>query len=65
MFFGYGYGFGWLFWIIEIACAAWVIVDILKYQKKMKDNEKLIWIIAAIIFGLLTAIVYYFVHKQK
>lgn len=52
-------------WILGIVCAVWVIYDILTSQKKMKDIEKIIWIIAAVVFSIITAIVYYFVVKKK
>ena len=53
-----------LIWLIGIISAVWVIVDVLKYQKHMKDTEKLIWVICAVVFSIITAIVYYFVKKK-
>ncbi|MGV8162066.1 MAG: PLDc N-terminal domain-containing protein [Candidatus Nanoarchaeia archaeon] len=52
-------------WVIAVICAVWVIVDVWTKQKKMEQTHKLIWTIAAIIFSILTAIVYYFVVKNK
>jgi len=57
--------FGMLWGIIGVACAVWVIYDIVTFQKKMKSEHKLLWIIAAVVFSILTAIVYYFVVKKK
>ena len=57
--------FGFIGGIIAVACAVWVIYDILTQQKSMKDTNKIIWIIAAIIFSIITAIVYYFIVKKK
>jgi len=54
-----------LWGIIGVACAVWVIYDIVTFQKKMKSEHKLLWIIAAVVFSILTAIVYYFVVKKK
>ncbi|MDP3698910.1 MAG: PLDc N-terminal domain-containing protein [Nanoarchaeota archaeon] len=54
-----------IWWLIGVACAVWVIYDIVTYQKKMKSDHKLLWIIAAVVFSVLTAIVYYFVVKRK
>ena len=31
----------------------------------MKREHKLLWIVAAVVFNILTAIVYYFVVKRK
>jgi prolipoprotein diacylglyceryltransferase len=58
------WGFGF-FGIIAFICAVWVIYDIVTNQKKMNDTHKLIWIIAAIVFSIITAIVYYFIVKNK
>ena len=52
-------------WIIAIVCAVWVIVDVLTKQQKMEQTHKIIWIVAAVIFSIITAIVYYFVVKRK
>lgn len=54
-----------LFWLIGVICASWVIYDILVNQKKMKDLHKIIWVVCAIVFSVITAIVYYFVVKNK
>lgn len=51
--------------IVLLICAVWVILDIVQNQKKMDQTHKIIWIIAAIIFSLFTAIVYYVVVKRK
>jgi len=57
--------FGKIWWIILVICAVWVIVDVWTKQKNMKEEHKLIWTVAAVIFSLITAIVYYFVVKNK
>jgi len=57
--------FGMIWWIIGVACAVWVIYDIVTFQKKMKSEHKLLWIIAAVVFNIITAIVYYIVVKKK
>jgi prolipoprotein diacylglyceryltransferase len=55
----------YLIYVVAIICAVWVIVDVLTKQKSMQQNYKVIWIVAAIIFSIITAIVYYFVVKKK
>jgi len=55
---------GTLFWIIAVVCAVWVIYDVLVHQKRMKTEYKVLWIIAALVFSIVTAIVYYFVQKK-
>lgn len=54
-----------ILWIVALLCALWVIVDVLTKQKAMDQTHKVLWIIAAIIFSILTALVYYFVVKRK
>ncbi|MCB1146520.1 MAG: PLDc N-terminal domain-containing protein [Leptospiraceae bacterium] len=49
-----------------VAAMVWVIYDILVYQKRMKDLQKILWIAGAIVFSLLTAILYFiFIKKGK
>lgn len=52
-------------WLVGVICAVWVIYDVFANQKKMKDMHKVLWVIAAILFSIITAIVYYFVVKSK
>lgn len=52
-------------WLIGAACAIWVIYDVLVKQKKYSNERKLIWIICAVFFNIITAIVYYFLVKKK
>ena len=51
-------------WIIAILCAVWVIYDVLVNNKKASTGMKVVWIILAILFSIITAIVYYFVRKK-
>ncbi len=57
-----GYG---IWGIVGLICAVWVIYDIFTTQKKMETSHKVLWTIAAVIFSILTAIIYYFVVKRK
>lgn len=49
--------------LIQLVCAVWVIIEVLK-RKDKSTSETAIWIIAAIFFGIITAIVYYFKEKK-
>lgn len=57
------FGFG-LLGLIALACAVWVIYDVWTNQKKMDEGHKILWTIAAIVFSLITAIIYYLVAKK-
>ncbi|WP_421877963.1 PLDc N-terminal domain-containing protein [Marinoscillum sp.] len=51
-------------YIIALVCAIWVIYDVVSNQKSMSGGSKLLWIICALIFNVITAIVYFFVVKR-
>lgn len=51
--------------IIGLAAAIWVIYDVFTNQKKMDTGKKVLWTIAAILFSIITAIVYLIVNKKK
>jgi prolipoprotein diacylglyceryltransferase len=55
---------GGLVGLIALACAVWVIYDVASNQKKMDSGQKVLWIILAILFSILTAIIYYLVVKK-
>lgn len=48
----------WLFGIVWILAFIWVLVDSVG-RKDLKDNQKIAWILIALISGLLGALVYY------
>jgi hypothetical protein len=50
--------------IIALICAVWVIADVFTNQKRMKTGTKVLWTVLAIVFSIVTAIVYYFVVKR-
>lgn len=51
-------------YIVAVLCAIWVIYDVLAKNKKLKTGIKVLWIVCAILFSIITAIVYYFVYKK-
>jgi ABC-type spermidine/putrescine transport system permease subunit II len=55
---------GTLVGIVAVVCAVWVIYDVWTNNKKMKDTMKIVWTVCAVIFSIITAIVYYFVGKK-
>ena len=52
-----------IYYIIHIVCAVWVIYDVWAKQK-MSGGSKVLWTIAALLFSIITAIVYYFTKKK-
>jgi hypothetical protein len=57
--------FGLVVGIIGLICAILVIYNVFAKQKKMKLSHKVFWTIVAILFNIVTAIVYYFVIYKK
>ena len=51
--------------ILGIVCAIWVIYDVFTNNKKLKTEMKILWTILAILFSIITAIVYYLMYKMK
>ena len=51
--------------IIALACAIWVIYDVLVKNKGLNQTAKIIWIVCAVLFSIITAIVYFFIGKKK
>lgn len=51
--------------IIALICAVWVIYDVLVVNTGLSVPAKILWIIFAIFFSIITAIVYYFFGRKK
>lgn len=56
--------FGQIVGLVALVCAIWVIYDVLAVNKKLDNTKKIIWVIAAIFFSIITAIVYYLLEKR-
>jgi len=50
--------------LISLVCAIWVIFDVWTNKKKMKQSMKIVWTVLAVFFGIITAVVYYFIEKK-
>lgn len=48
----------------RVLCSVWFIYDVFMHQKKMKTEYTLLWTVAAVMFSIVTAIVYYFIMKK-
>ncbi|MBN2454364.1 PLDc N-terminal domain-containing protein [Candidatus Woesearchaeota archaeon] len=51
--------------IVGFICAVWVIYDVLAKNKEASTGSKVVWIVCAVLFSIITAILYYFVVKKK
>jgi prolipoprotein diacylglyceryltransferase len=52
-------------YLLAIISAVWVIVEVLTKHKRWTAGRKVVWIVCALIFSIITAIVYYFVEYKK
>ncbi|MDG6243738.1 MAG: PLDc N-terminal domain-containing protein [Methanolobus sp.] len=50
--------------LITLVSVVWVIYDVMVRNKGLEPIKKALWIIIAIIFGVLGAIAYYFLGKK-
>ena len=62
--YGY-YGLGWLFGIIAIIAAIFLIYDVLANNRRLSSGMKLLWLILAVFFSIITAIIYYFFGRNN
>ena len=60
-----GYGFGGIFVVIAIICAVWVIYDVATNNRRLSDGMKVLWIVCAVLFNIVTAIVYYLIGRNS
>lgn len=56
--------FGQLVGFVALVCAIWVIYDVLVNNKGMNTFAKVIWIVCAVLFSIVTAVVYYFIGRR-
>lgn len=53
-----------ILYLVALVSAIWVIFEVLTKQKSMSGGSKALWIICALFFSIITAIVYYFTKKK-
>ncbi|AGB50520.1 hypothetical protein Metho_2369 [Methanomethylovorans hollandica DSM 15978] len=50
---------------IVLISVIWVLYDVLTQNKSLSTLMKIVWILAALIFGILGAIAYYFLGRKR
>jgi len=55
---------GTLISIVAILSAIWVIYDVWTNNKKLDKDKKVLWTIFAVLFSIITAIVYLIIRKK-
>ena len=56
--------FGTILGVIALIAAIWVIYDVLVNNKKLSDGMKILWVVCAIFFSIITAVIYYLVGRN-
>ena len=51
--------------VLAVLAAVWVIYDVITNNKRLSDGMKVLWIIFAVLFSIITAIVYYFIGRNE
>jgi hypothetical protein len=50
--------------LVALVAAIWVIYDVWANQKRMDQTKKIIWTVCAVLFSIITAIVYYLIGRK-
>ena len=51
--------------LLSLASVIWVIYDVLTQNKGLTGVMKAVWIIVALLFGIVGAVIYYVIGKKK
>ena len=53
-----------LAYILGVVGAVWVIYDVWAVNTKLSSGGKIVWTVFAILFNVVTAIVYFFIGRK-
>lgn len=53
-----------IFYVFAVFCAVWVIYQVWAVNQNLSLAGKLVWTVFALIFNVLTAIVYYLIGRK-
>ncbi|MFT4283062.1 MAG: PLDc N-terminal domain-containing protein [Candidatus Woesearchaeota archaeon] len=54
----------WIFGVLALASIVWVIIDVFTKNKRLSAGMKVLWTVLAILFSIITAVVYYFIGRN-
>jgi len=57
--------YGTVLGIVVLVCAILVIYDVLVNRKGLSDGMKIFWVILAIIFSIVIAVIYFLVGRNS
>lgn len=50
---------------ISLICTIWVVYEVWAVNRSLSTGGKVLWTIVALMFGLIGAVAYYFIEKNK
>jgi len=50
---------------VQLICTIWVLYEVWAVNKSLSTGAKVLWTLAAIFFGFISAIAYYFFEKSR
>ncbi|UGV41074.1 PLDc N-terminal domain-containing protein [Methanococcoides orientis] len=50
--------------LLVLLSVIWVIYDVVTQNKRLSGAMKVVWILVALVFGILGAAVYYFIGRK-
>jgi hypothetical protein len=56
--------YGTILGIVALICAIWVIYDVLINNKRLSEGMKVLWVLMALFFSIITAVIYYLVGRD-
>ena len=51
--------------VIAVLAAVWVIYDIIVNNKRLSDGMKVLWAVCAVLFSIITAVIYFLVGRNN
>nr|MBA4404875.1 hypothetical protein [Nanoarchaeum sp.] len=57
--------FGTILGAIAVVAAIWIIYDVIVNNKGLSDGMKIFWIVFAVFFSIITAVIYYLVGRNQ
>lgn len=51
-------------YVLAVVAAIWVIYDVLTKNKRLSTGLKVLWVVCALLFSIITAVVYWLVYKK-
>jgi len=59
------YSLNWVFAIIALIATIWVIYDVLANNKNLSNGMKILWIVCALLFSIITAVIYFLLGRNS